>query len=239
DLNYDLMARVLRVPDEKFRDKMAKSMREWVTTLRRELGEPPTVGEVKAIYSNAFQDILGVDLVKGEPSELEWEIFNEETKPRHTSREWLYMEAPPAQRREGRAVKIAHDVKMVEADHKAKKLIRIRAEMMGQEIMSVQIRGDLFVIPKEAVATLEEMLAGVKLEEEELMNILDEFYDATHTGHPLLDLHPHVIFMVVKVLGKLVTIYLNHGFHHLGRKWISNLLQLCLKCFPFLFLGVS
>ncbi len=184
DLNYDLMARVLRVPDEKFRDKMAKSMREWVTTLRRELGEPPTVAEVKSIYSKAFQDILGVGLVKGEPSELEWEIFNEETKPRHTSREWLYMEAPPAQRREGRAVKIAHDVKMVEADHKAKKLIRIRAEMMGQEIMSVQIRGDLFVIPKEAVATLEEMLAGVKLEEEELMNKLDEFYDATHAQTP-------------------------------------------------------
>jgi len=184
DLNYDLMARVLRVPDEKFRDKMAKSMREWVTTLRRELGEPPTVGEVKAIYSKAFRDILVVDLVKGEPSELEWAIFNEETKPRHTSREWIYMEAPPAQRREGRAVKIAHDVKMVEADHKAKKLIRIRAVMMGQEIMSAQIRGDLFVIPKEAVATLEEMLAGVKLEEEELMNKLDEFYDATQAQTP-------------------------------------------------------
>ena len=81
-------------------------------------------------------------------------------------------------------MKIAHDVKMVEADHKAKKLIRIRAEMMGQEIMSVQIRGDLFVIPKEAVATLEEMLVGVKLEEEALMNKLDEFYDATHAQTP-------------------------------------------------------
>jgi lipoate-protein ligase A len=187
DLNYDLMARVLKVPDEKFRDKMAKSMREWVTTLRRELKELPTVGEVKETYSKAFQDLLGVELVKGEPSELEWTLFNEETKPRHTSKEWLYMEAPPTQGRKGRAVKIAHDVKMVEADHKATKLIRIRAEMMGHEITSAQIRGDLFVIPKEAVSTLEEMLVGVRLEEEELMNAIDKFYNETKAQTPGID----------------------------------------------------
>jgi lipoate-protein ligase A len=184
DLNYGLMARVLRVPDEKFRDKMANSMMEWVTTLKRELGEPPAVEDVKKIYSDAFQDILGVELEEGEPSDLEWEIYDEETKSRHTSKEWLYMEAPPAQKREGRAVKIAHDVKVVEADYKAKKLIRIRAEMMGDEIMNTQIHGDLFVIPKEAVATLEKMLIGVKLEEEELMKTMDKFYDDTRAQTP-------------------------------------------------------
>ena len=67
DLNYDLMARVLRVPDEKFRDKMAKSMREWVSTLRRELGEPPTVDEVKETYAAAFQEVLDVELVRASP----------------------------------------------------------------------------------------------------------------------------------------------------------------------------
>ena len=39
DLNYPLMARVLKVPDEKFRDKMAKTMEQWVSTLKK---EPPT-----------------------------------------------------------------------------------------------------------------------------------------------------------------------------------------------------
>ena len=47
DLNYPLMARVLRVPDEKFRDKMAKSMEQWVTTLKRELGESPPPERIK------------------------------------------------------------------------------------------------------------------------------------------------------------------------------------------------
>ncbi|UCH57260.1 MAG: hypothetical protein JSV18_08000, partial [Candidatus Bathyarchaeota archaeon] len=171
-------------PDEKFRDKMAKSMREWVTTLRRELGAPPTVEEVKETYVEAVQEVLRVRLVSSEHSELEWMIFEEETKLRHTSEEWLHMEAPLTQRWEGRAVKIAHDVRFVEADHKAQKLIRVRAEMKGGEIRRVQIRGDIFVIPKEAVSVLEEMLIGAKLVEEELSSIIDEFYDTTNAQTP-------------------------------------------------------
>jgi lipoate-protein ligase A len=180
DLNYDLMARVLRVPDEKFRDKMAKSMREWVTSLRRELGDPPQANEVKQTYAMAFQDLLGVELVNGEPTEEERRVFEEDTRPRHTSRDWLYMEAPRAHRGEGRSVKIAHDVKVVEADHKASKLIRVRAEVKGDRILSVQVRGDFFAIPKEGISVLEEMLEGARLEERAVSGIVARFY--TETG---------------------------------------------------------
>jgi lipoate-protein ligase A len=184
DLDYDLMARVLRVPDEKFRDKMAKSMREWVSTLRRELGSPPSAEEVREVYAAAFQEVLGVELVRGEPTEEEWGIFEEETKPRHTSREWLYMEAPATQRREGRAVKIAHDVKVLEVDHKAGKLIRVRAETRGDEILSIKLRGDFFAIPKESVSRLEEMLAGVRLDEDAVRDRVDSFYRDTDVQIP-------------------------------------------------------
>ncbi len=84
-------------------------------------------------------------------------------------------------------MKIAHDVKVVETDYKATKLIRIRAEMMGHEITSAQIRGDLFVIPKEAVSTLEKMLVGVRLEDDELMNAIEKFYEVTKAQTPGID----------------------------------------------------
>jgi lipoate-protein ligase A len=184
DLSYELMTRVLRVPDEKFRDKMAKSMREWVTTLRRELGDPPSVDSVKKNYVVSFQELLGVRLVRGEPTEEEWRIFKEETRLRHTSREWLYMEAPTAQRREGRAVKIAHEVKIIEVDHKARKMIRVRAEMRGDEILSVQIRGDFFAIPKEAISKLEDMLIGVRLKEENVDKTVRGFLEETGAQVP-------------------------------------------------------
>lgn len=199
DLDYEMMARVLRVPDEKFRDKMAKSMRDWVTNLRRELGNPPSAETVKQTYAAAFQELLGVELVREKPTEEEWRIFNELVKPMHTSREWLYMETSPA-RREGRAVKIAGDVKVVEADHKARKLIRVRAEVKGDEILGIQIRGDFFALPKEAIATLEGMLSGVKLEEEAISETVELFYRDTDAQTPGLEPRDY-INAVMKIKG--------------------------------------
>ncbi len=182
DLDYPLMARVLRVPDEKFRDKMAKSMEQWVTTLKRELGVSPPPERIKEVYTEAFQELLNVTLAPGEPTEEEQLIYAEETKPRHTSTEWLYMEAPRG--KPGRAVKIAHDVKVVEADHKAGKLIRLRAEVKGTEILDLQITGDLFVIPKESVRDLEAELLGAHLEKNELLERVTGFYEENSPESP-------------------------------------------------------
>ena len=41
DLDYEVTARVLRVPDEKYRDKTFKSVQENLTTLKRETGRVP------------------------------------------------------------------------------------------------------------------------------------------------------------------------------------------------------
>jgi lipoate-protein ligase A len=41
DFDYEMMARVLKVPDEKFRDKVYKSIRENLSTIKRELGSAP------------------------------------------------------------------------------------------------------------------------------------------------------------------------------------------------------
>lgn len=182
DLNYQLMARVLKVPDEKFRDKMAKTMEQWVSTLKKELGRSPQPEEIKKVYVEEFQKLIGVTLEASEPSDEEWRIFEEETKPRHTSEEWLYMDSP--RQKEGRAVKIAHEIKVIEANHKAGKLIRLRAEVHGQEILDLRISGDFFVIPKEAMVTLEERLIGKTLDKDTLFMEISGYYEAVNPESP-------------------------------------------------------
>jgi len=184
DLDYEMMSRVLRVPDEKFRDKMAKSMREWVTSLGAELGRAPPAEEAKQVYASTFQELLRIRLVGDEPTEAEWQIFRDDVEPRHRSREWLYMEAPQASLREGRAVKIAGDVRIVEADHKARKLIRVRAEVRGDTILSVRIFGDFFAVPEKAITRLEQMLIGARLVKPEIMGITSRFYAETGVQTP-------------------------------------------------------
>jgi lipoate-protein ligase A len=39
DFDYDMMSRVLKVPDEKFRDKVHQTIKANLTTIRRELGD--------------------------------------------------------------------------------------------------------------------------------------------------------------------------------------------------------
>jgi lipoate---protein ligase len=202
DMNYDMMARVLRVPDEKFRDKMAKSMREWVSSLKREVANPPSGDEVKRVYAEAFQTLLGVKLTKSEPTAEELRIYETETKPRNQSHEWLYMDAPYSTRKPGRFVKIAHEVKVVEVDHKAGKLIRIRAETKGDEILDIKITGDFFVIPKEAVFHLEDRLRGKRLEEETLCTAVKRFYEVEKPDMP--GVHPEDVVQALLKLKKLL-----------------------------------
>jgi lipoate-protein ligase A len=175
DLDYMQMARVLKVPDAKFRDKMASSMEQWVSSLKKELGEVPSPTKIKEVYVKVFSEQLGVELIKDSPTLEEYSIYRNETLPRHTSREWLYMEAPLY--KPGRAVKIAHGVKVVEVDHKARKLLRLRAEVQDEQIIDLWITGDFFVVPKEAIHQLEQRLIGSMLDENELNDKISKFYD--------------------------------------------------------------
>ncbi|MBM3291104.1 hypothetical protein FJY84_00315 [Candidatus Bathyarchaeota archaeon] len=183
DLDYEQMARVLRVPDEKFRDKIAKSMIDWVTSLKRELNQVPSINYIKMKYLEQFQNILGIKLVKLEPLEAEWKIFKEKTLPRNLSHEWLYMEAPYSSKT-GRSIKIAHEIKVSEVDYKTIKMLRIRAELKQNQILNIQIRGDFFANPKESIKNLEETLAGTIINELNIKKIINEFFNSHKVDIP-------------------------------------------------------
>ncbi|MBN1683607.1 hypothetical protein JW865_08665 [Candidatus Bathyarchaeota archaeon] len=182
DLNYEQMARVLKVSDEKFRDKIAKSMVEWVTSLKRELDVIPSVEIIKEKYKEMFQKQLGLKLIKASPTNEEWKIFNEQILPQNLSYEWLYMEPPISLK--SRSIKIAHEVKIVEVEYKVAKLIRIRAEIFGEYITNIQIRGDFFVVPKESIKILEEKLVGCKIDDMNIKKVIEDFYKHNNVDTP-------------------------------------------------------
>ncbi|KON31519.1 hypothetical protein AC482_00585 [miscellaneous Crenarchaeota group-15 archaeon DG-45] len=176
DLDYDSMARVLKVPDEKFRDKMAKSMRDWVTSIRRELGHTPPVERLKEMLAEGYEKVLGIAFERSDPTDLERRIWKEQVRPRHLSHEWLHM---PEMRRlppEGRAIKVADGVRIVEASHKAGKLIRVRAELIGDLILDLQVTGDFFMLPEDAVPDLEASLRRARLDRDEILERIEGFY---------------------------------------------------------------
>ncbi len=174
DLPTELMTRVLRVPDEKFRDKLKKSLSEWMTSLRLELGEPPTRDELKQNLINEFERQIGVTLEKGEPSSEERQYLNELLAERR-EREWTFMKDLSHERlfqaagAPVRQIKVKEGVRICEGIYKAQKMVRITMEIIDDRIGDISISGDFFTEPHTGmIEKLEQSLVGVLLDKEAL-----------------------------------------------------------------------
>jgi lipoate-protein ligase A len=171
DFDYQTMVHVLRVPDEKYRDKVFKSMQENLTTLRRETGRLPAWDEIVLPLIRRFEAVLG----PLEPAVLPQTVRQkvEELKPLFLTEEWRYKKG---KMRPGRAVTIAAGVHVVQRLHKAPGgLLRATLEQKGDRLASVSLSGDFFSYPQDAVSALEAELAGASLER--VAAIVTAFYD--------------------------------------------------------------
>lgn len=169
DLDIDLMSRVLKVPDEKFRDKVAGSMREWLTSLRLELNDKqPSRERVIQLLLEGFRKELGVEFEEiNLPKALHDELLRrvEESK----DDDWIFMKERAHDslfRTIQKCVKIKEGLVVCRADHKAQKLIRITVMTERGVIREIQISGDFFTVPFDgAISELEKRLVGMLLDE--------------------------------------------------------------------------
>ena len=173
DFDYKMTARVLRVPDEKYRDKVFKSMQENLTTLKREIGRVPAWDEMVTPLIRRFEQVLG----PLEPADLPQAVRDkiEALKPQFQSAEWLYKKG---RREAGRNVKIATGVNVMQHMHKAPGgLIRATVEVGAGRWRYVSLSGDFFCYPKDVISDPEAVLAGTLCSQ--VRDVLARFY-ATH-----------------------------------------------------------
>jgi lipoate---protein ligase len=159
DFDYQTMTRVLRVPDEKYRDKVFKSMTENLTTLKREIGHVPTWDEMATPLIRNFEKVLG----KLEPAELPQEVHDRMKilKKEFESDDWLFM------KRKSKGyenTKIASGVNIVQRVFKAPGgLLKAMLELKDNKIFNVSLSGDYFCYPREAILELESALDGADI----------------------------------------------------------------------------
>lgn len=181
DFNFELMARVLKVPSEKMRDKIIQSLNEYMTTMRRELGQAPDRAQVMRAYMRHCAEALGAPLEIQEPTARELEV-TEEIEARFLSDEWRYMKGGL---RQSGAVKIHADVYLLEAAHKAPGgLIRATARLREGRIDDLTLSGDFTMLPSFAVGALEQAMRGVILDASALRARVDDFYASLNVQSP-------------------------------------------------------
>jgi lipoate-protein ligase A len=163
-----MMVKVLKVPNEKFRDKIAQSLRERMTTIKLETGSMPDRTEVKEDLVRLYEETLDIELIRADLTS--WEKSRmAELRPKYLSDEWLHW------RRGGRltdakTVKISATTSVGTSNFKAPGgLIRTTVEIVDEKISEVVISGDFFMLPSEAIAQLEREIIGSSIEGKELL----------------------------------------------------------------------
>ncbi len=173
DFNYEMMSRVLRVPDEKFRDKVHKTMYENLTTFLRETGKIPANADLAADLAKRYAPLLG-GLT---PKELDAELTSkaDELLLEMNTPEWLLVN--DRRRPDSKQVKIAEGVYVVQKMLKTPGgLIRVTAVNQGGKLNDVHISGDFFFFPAASLMDLEQALEGVAAETEPITAAVEAFY---------------------------------------------------------------
>jgi lipoate-protein ligase A len=179
DFDYRTMSRILKMPDEKFRDKVHKAMEENLTTVKRELGVIPPREEVVAVLKEKFEKRVG----KLEPASLNSEMLQKmkQIESWMTSEEFLLKRTP----RIPRGIKIREGVEVLYGLHKAKGgLIRTIEDVSEERIENVTISGDFTLFPKEQLIGLEKSLEKVSLEEEKIIERIETYYEKKKVESP-------------------------------------------------------
>jgi lipoate-protein ligase A len=175
-----VMARVLKVPSEKMRDKVFESLEQYMTTMGEQLERLPDRKLVKQLYVQKCAAALGAEIVPGAWA-AEEEAAAVELDARFTSDEWLYQKGGLRQA----GIKIHEDVRVVEGAFKAPGgLIRVTGRLREGRIDDLTFSGDFTLLPAFAVGALEQAVRGLDVRREALAARLQQVYQALGIQSP-------------------------------------------------------
>ena len=177
DFDYETMSRVLKIPDEKFRDKVKNTIAENLSTIRRELGEQKAKQWDESTLNNMmveeFEKLLGP--LKRAPIDVELIVKMKELESSMINNTWLFQKG---RRVDGRIVKVRSGLEIRQRMHKATGgLIRAEFAVENGKYKDVSISGDFFCFPRNTIDRL-----SAKLEECPVGNISEVMNTFYQTG---------------------------------------------------------
>jgi lipoate-protein ligase A len=163
DFDTATMSKCLKVPSEKFRDKLKATLDDYMTTMTKEMAQLPERDEVRAIFLRHCADVLEVTPHMDIATQAELEAIAAQEREL-SDPDWTY--------RKGRklteaGVKIAAGVHLTESAHKARGGL-IRTHLLAQDgrIANLILTGDFTCLPEDGVDRLAAALTGVALNEQ-------------------------------------------------------------------------
>ncbi|MHA2100453.1 MAG: lipoate--protein ligase family protein [Candidatus Kariarchaeaceae archaeon] len=164
------MSKVLRVPDEKFRDKIAQSLDERVGSFMSINGSRPDTDTLISKFTKNFEESMDAKLVETTLPQATSDIMNEFRSIYNTD-EWKYEVGKRSSNL--RAVKIKGDSFVSEATHKAPGgLLKGIIVTDNNVISDATLYGDISVDPMDGLTILEKSLVGVSTDTSSLTSVI-------------------------------------------------------------------
>jgi len=161
DFDAERMARALRVPSEKFRDKLRTSLGDYITSLRRELDTPPPRERVVEVLLSHLPRTLDADPQASEAREDE-RLAIERRAASLLDPDWTHK---AGRRAIADGVKLMAGAALVEADWKAPGgLLRFRALARNGVLVDLDLAGDFTCLPIDGPTRLASALRGSRLD---------------------------------------------------------------------------
>lgn len=185
DFDYETMVKILKVPDEKFRDKIYKSLKDRLTTFKNELGTIPERDLITTKYIENIKEHFNISCEKQEITNLEKQIIKNLTK-KYTDENWINLIEEKKSELLNREIKISKNTGVAQCMFKASGgLIKIIIELEKKIIKDILISGDFFIYPETSLRALEKELKGNKFENlEKIKSIIENFYKKNDIESP-------------------------------------------------------
>ncbi|MFW6024704.1 MAG: lipoate--protein ligase family protein [Candidatus Woesearchaeota archaeon] len=90
DLDVDKMFRLLKVPDEKIKDKIISNVKKRVTCLNDELESEVSIEKISQYIKKGFEEVFNINFIESELTEDEISLAKKLEKEKYSTKEWIY-----------------------------------------------------------------------------------------------------------------------------------------------------
>lgn len=161
DFDTATMAKCLKVPSEKFRDKLRQTLDDYMTTLAKELPAPPARAALLARFLHHCAEVLGVTPEYDRPTAAE-EAAIAHAETRLADPDWTEVQA---RKLVALGVKVSADTTLTEAARKAPGgLVRVTLLAQDGRVRDLVLGGDFTCLPPDGIDRIAAALRGVALE---------------------------------------------------------------------------
>ncbi|WP_455143473.1 lipoate--protein ligase family protein [Candidatus Hodarchaeum mangrovi] len=177
------LVEILRVPDEKFRNKVYKTLEDGISSFLDELGEIPSRKEIIETYISKIESKLGISLVSTKLSPETLKIMDD-LHQEYLTDEWRFQVTQRGANLLNK-IKIHSSAHVVQGTYKSTGgLIQVICEFRDTILNDILISGDFWIYPDTVLPLLEQFLKGIDLQQGTLTDKIENFLQNNHCETP-------------------------------------------------------